>query len=331
MGDISIPLFHQIPNLKNGNITFLSKGFLFKYNGTCYLISVHHFLPILKTYVKNADNKLEDLRHTTEINWNELNIFDTTNLKLNNKIIKNYKIIFEETTKNIKIFIENKEEKYPILDYCLLGINEIIKVNMIYFRFYIGNITKKSDLENVNKFKGMSGAPIFSNDNNLLGVFTKYIIVNNHIYGLVLPTIYIIKSLSRKNNNVCFTMSYNNDDNLKIGNYEINKKEKTIYYHVLKNHIPLDVYYNFEGDDDKQIQLTKIDSKEEFFGGFIINEKFNFTKKIHKADTNKYLLNSGLIALLKNQNYEKTLEKIRDTYLNYEGNLNNVFIELNDS
>jgi hypothetical protein len=36
---------------------------------------------------------------------------------------------------------------------------------------------------------------VFSEDDRLVGVFCKYIIDGTNVYGLVLPTIYILKTL----------------------------------------------------------------------------------------------------------------------------------------
>jgi hypothetical protein len=87
-----------------------STGFLFKFEGSNYIISVHHFLPLKKSYLKISDKEYYPLMKTKDIYWNEINIFELPDSKffLNTRIIKDLKTRFIEPGQTIKIEMKNK-------------------------------------------------------------------------------------------------------------------------------------------------------------------------------------------------------------------------------
>jgi len=300
-----------------------STGFLFKFEGGNYIISVHHFLPLKKSYLKISDKEYYPLTKNKDIYWNEINIFNCTDSKIlkSNKIIKNYKTRFEEVGKEIKIEINGTEEKFPFHDYRNICQNPFSNIKNIYMSFYIGVYSNDEILK---KLKGLSGAPVFSSDNQLIGIFTKYLIENNHILGLVIPTIYLIKSLMKNDNTKIYKLNNKNLDIntekhelTKIGKYELTK-DFTIYYPLINNRISLDQYCNFEGDTDKFIVLTNSETKEDTSVNFIPINNFDLSLNLERRDKNIYKFNTGLITLLNHFGCTTAIQKILKDYLTYE-------------
>jgi hypothetical protein len=271
------------------------------------------------------------LKKLKDICWNDLNIFEFPSIShhnhlINTKIVKSFRIPFEKKGSQIKIC----EEKYPVHDYYYSEKSPFCKIKNKYMRFYI---CKNNEID-INKFKGTSGAPVFSIDGRLIGVFCKYMIEEDHLLGIVLPTIYILKSIQRQSNNSVYKLDFNSYENLKIGNYEIQKENDNyyIYHPSIKSKLPLDIYYNLEGDANKFITikntLTKTVTSKQF------TNNTNFDIDINLVLSNErytFKFNYGLLSLLLSYGYKQAIQKIVKNYLNYDKSLNNIFITFDPS
>jgi hypothetical protein len=332
----SLQLINKIATFNNSEGVKGSSGFIFKCNGIKYIITTHHYLPIIYTNLEIGDGIIP-LKKIKNINWNDLNIFEfpeisksDTTLKCykelaNKKIVKSFRTKFEKKNNEIKIC----DQKYPIYDYYHSEKSPFCKIKNIYMRFYIG---KYKDT-NINKFKGSSGSPVFSTDGRLIGIFCKYMIEEEHILGIVLPTIYILKSIQKNDNLNTYKLNFNSLDNLKIGNYEIQKEydDYYIYHPSIKYKLPIDIYYNLEGDKFKYVEIKNTVTKNNMSKQFINNNDFDISiNLIQTNERNTYKFNYGLISILFSLKYTNAIKKIINNYLNCKS-LNNIYINFDPS
>lgn len=326
----SLNLINKIASFNGPEKIKGSSGFIFKCNGNKYIITTHHFLPITSTFV-DINDKIIPLKKLKDICWNDLNIFEFPSISqyndlINKKIVKSFRTPFEKKGSQIKIC----EEKFPVYDYYYSEKSPFCKIKNIYMRFYIG----KTNEFDIDKFRGTSGAPVFSIDGRLIGVFCKYMIEEEHFLGIVLPTIYILKSIQRQNNNNIYKLDFNSYENLKIGNYEIQKESDNyyIYHPSIKIKLPLDIYYNLEGDKNKFITikdtLTKTTSSKQFIDNTTFDIDINL---VLSNERNTFKFNYGLLSLLLSYGHKRAIQKIVKNYLNYDKSLNNIFITFDSS
>jgi hypothetical protein len=339
MANYTIKLINKIASF---NITTKiseskSNGFVFKYNGNSYIISVHHFLPIINTQL-DTNSEVIELKKIKNINWNELAIYECPDTKflLNTKTVKNYRTRFIEKNMTIKIEIGNHFENYPMYDTYIFCVNPLSKLRCVYIRFLIG-ICKQQDFLNIaNKFKGLSGTPILDIDNKLIGVFCKINIENNKdedtfkIFGYILPSIYIIKSINKNNNESIFQIDTQTYDNIKLGKYEIQKdktNQYTIYYLPTNSKLPLDVYFSLEGDEDKNIMSknTKTLSCRQL--KFVKNDYFDLNVNIIQNENKEYKLNTGFMSILLKNGHKLIANSIVHKYFNSKS-LNDTWINV---
>lgn len=342
MANYTINLIHQISSLTESINESKSSGFLFKYNNINYVITVHHYLPIIKTILDTTSETVE-LKKFKTINWNELNIFESPEEKflLNTKIIKSYRTRFPEIKSIMKMEINNKFERYECYDYYTWCVNPLSKLRSMYIKFFIGCVNEEQRVNIINKYQGLSGKPVFDSDDKLIGIFCKSIFENNteskdrtsyNVYGLVLPTIYLIKSLSKKDNESVYYLDINDFD-LKLGKFEIQKEnnfEFSIYYLPINYKIPLDIYVNLEGDEDTKIMSKNTKTLSSKILKFIKNENFDFKLKLEKNASGDYKLNTGFISTLIKGGYKKQAFDICTKYKDYREPINNIYITLSD-
>ena len=197
-------------------------------------------------------------------------------------------------------------QKFIVFDYLITEKTPFCKIKNIYMRFLIND----TDLS---KYRGLSGAPVFSEDDRLVGVFCKYIIDGTNVYGLVLPTIYILKTLVKQDN----TNLYKIDLNCNI-----------IYHPNIKYKIPAEVYCNLEGDENRFIPIRNLDTKEVESKMFIKDEHFDININLEKNEDGEHKFNSGLISILFLHCCKDKIREIANRYLNYKGSLNKIFIKI---
>lgn len=314
----------------NGNIKKCNgKGFLFRYDGNSYIISVHHFMSIKKTYL-NIEGNLIELKKAINICWNELNIFeaprpDKSNLIIskfyNNQIsIKSCKTRFPNFKSSIKMEINNKFEQYALIDYEYIK-DEYSELESIYLKFYI---CKEED--GYKGFPGLSGSPIYSNDNNLIGVFCSINIQKNKVFGLFLPTVYIVKSLQRKDNEHIYNLDTKYDVDLKIGNFEIQKNVQSLHNHERNDYViyhfttnfklKINAFLNLEGDENKSVLIKNNTTQEIVSINYEKYNSFDININVMKNDENKFKINNGFVTLLSKNGYNEKLHEMHAKYSN---------------
>lgn len=247
------------------------RGFLFVYKGIEYIVSAHHGLPIKKISKPIFIDTM----------WNEL------------LIIKSNLINNKDKIKNIKISVPKINEQVFLI------LNKFERINMIitFYKFLnLNNLATNPRCLYIvakykgefNNFKSLSGSPIFINDNKLIGIFCKQ--EDNEIY--ILPSYYIIKTLSKNNNNVIYGINYDKSIK-KINNLKINSENK-IYHTSLKLHITLDTYLMLEGDSNKKIIINGETSRYiDINSQLPISNERNIIRY-----KNKFLVNATLLILL---------------------------------
>ena len=124
---------------------------------------------------------------------------------------------------------------------------------------------------------GNSGKPIYNSKQQLIGILAKE--ENDYIY--VIPSIYIIKSLSKNDNNNIYYFDFDSTIT-KINKYII--KENSIYHNSLKSYIPIDTYFTLEGDKHSNciVESTKYKKKviqyKKYFPRILNSHNFNIKK-----------------------------------------------------
>lgn len=300
MSSYSIKLINKLVTFNESDKVQESTGFIFKCNGIKYIITTHHYLPIIDVIFHNNETTLS-LKKAKNIYWNELNILEY-NSDITSKVVKSFRTKFEKKDNIIKL----ENQKFTVYDHCVTEKSPFCKIKNIYMRFLIND----TDLT---KFKGMSGTPVFSNDDRLVGVFCKYIIDNTQVYGLVLPTIYILKSMIKQ-------------DNTNI--YKVDLESDIIYHPSIKYKIPKEVYCNLEGDENRFISVKSLQTKEIVSKMFIKDNYFDININLEKTVNSEYKFNSGLISILFLHNCKDKIREIISNYLNNKNSLNNIFIKI---
>jgi hypothetical protein len=324
MANYTIRLTNIIDSINSTKSKGTSEGFLFKYNNITHLISVHHFKPIIQTIVGSSDKSF--LRHENHILWNELQIFNEPDEKytLNTKIIKTYRLRFNEPKTILNIYINNRKAQFASCGYNIVYHTPIQK--SIYNQILLEESFTK---EMISKYKGLSGSPVFDNYENLVGIFSKINVIDNKLYGYVLPVIYLIKSLDKTDNENLYYLNINDYENLKIGKYEVLQNEEnipTIYYNPINSKIPLDIFYSFEGDVDKNVICKNIQLKKYEFQKY---DNFDISQKIIKKD-DTFKLNTGLLTYLISNGMDSQYQKIINEYISKNVIINNIWLKFNN-
>ena len=295
MATYNIQLFNIIDSINTPSCCN-SNGFLFKYNNQIFLISVHHFKPIINTIIGNITDK-KKLIHYKNILWNELQIFNCPEEKyiINIKVIKSYRTRFNDEKSNVNIYINNEKKTFIHNTYVIIYHTPIQK--SIYNKILLEETYHESLLQ---KYKGLSGSPTFDNNDNLIGIFTKIEIIDNKIYGFILPTIYLIRSIDKKDNENLYYLDIDNYNNLKIDKYDISLDENNkyqIYYQPINLKIPLEIFFSIEGDYDKTCLCKNTYTQETKTYEFHKYDNFDISLRLIKSNET-FKLNTGLFMYL---------------------------------
>lgn len=270
---------------KDSIINYL-QSFLFNFSGNTYVISIHHFLPFKK---KNISLFCNDKRYECNIllrsSWNELMIIDSTD-ELNNNcyIFKNYKLQIPNFDKKIYYTDSNMKELIIIgKKYYNVGMIDGYP-RIVYYKMKCikGCIDRQQ-----------SGSPVYDDKNKLIGIIEK----TSEEYTLVLPIIYLIKTLEKKDNSNIFWISENINNIKKISNYILKNNE--LYFKAFGK-IPFDVYFLLEGDSNKYEKITLKNDKIRKINYVSVTE--NMKIKLENClifKNNKYKINICLIKLIK--------------------------------
>lgn len=319
MAIYSIKLLNIIDSINDTKSIGISEGFLFKYFNEIMLISVHHFKPIITTLINTTEKPL--LITKKNVFWNELLIFNNPDKRytLNTKVIKTYRTRFIKKSSQINIFINKKKETFILVCYNILQNTPCLKSYYLYFLIS----EEISDIKSLLvKYKGLSGSPVFDNDKNIIGIFCKVKIDDNKLYGLVLPIIYLIRTLEKSDNENLYFL--NTEINLlnKIEKYKIKKLNK-IYYPSINYEIPLDIFYILDGDNNKFLKCKKNESL--ILIDYIKYNNYDITNKIIKKD-NTFKLNTGLLTYLVSNGMVSEYNKITDEYIKKYDCLKDIWI-----
>ena len=331
MDKCSIRLLNIMDSIDKDNTKSLglSEGFLFKYLGETRIITVHHFKSIIATLINtsiNTDKKVL-LRAEKNVYWNELMIFNNPDKKytLNTTVIKSYKTRFVEKTTPVNMIINNRNETFISKYYDIIQSSPCQK--NYYLHFLISDNTDTIN-ELIHKFKGLSGSPVFDDKKNLIGIFCKIKLLDDKLYGLVLPVIYLIKTLDKVDNENLYYLNIDISDINKIGKYKIKQylpnTEHKIFYSSINYEIPLDIYYSLEGDIYSTVKCKEKNSSITLFS-YEKYKNYDITNKIIKKD-NKIKLNTGLLTYLVSNNMESEYNMILDNYIKKCGSLQDIWI-----
>ena len=293
---VSIPL----QNLFNHESMDLF-GFYYKYDDEYYFVTLNHNLPIQDHIILN-EKKIPIFKNCV---WNEIVV---TKIKPKN----NKKFVFYQGGK--KQILENKRYYFgENKEFMKYEGESFLEINMIPNN--PKNLYYKFKCKSFDPDIGESGTPILDDQDNIIGIFSKYDIKRKIAY--VIPYLYIEKSITKQNK--IFSVDYEISKIRKIYRYKvINSK---IYYQPLNKYILLSTYFLLEGRIKKQIivekdncVITKLNYKT------IINDSCN--NNIVKKDTkNHILITSGLLLLLKYlDNYKLLREIMSNNRFEYEHN-----------
>ena len=237
-----INLEYKFQKFGENIINSTSKGFLINFKNKNYIITVHHFFPLdLKEiyYIKGKNRiKLDVIIRSY---WNEILILNSNKvIEDENEIFKinNFKLIIPKD--NETLFISDKKANIKSVKYFPLG--------MIpgYPRI------KYLELNNIDPMEIYSGSPIFDCNKKIIGILCKS--GKNNLY--VLPIIYLIKTLIKKDNSKVYFIESRTTIN-KINRYKV--KDNYIFTKSL-NKIPIDSYFLLEGDYEKEEKIYYDDS-----------------------------------------------------------------------
>jgi hypothetical protein len=221
------------PKINNLDVENTITGFIFNYNGSNHIITVHHFLPIDKVYDQETNKELD-----IEINssWNEGLILNTNNVDLSKyKIFSKVHNNIPKLNSRLSMKVDGNRIELEFIGYDMIPFNNIqLDVPILLIKARI--------ISNLDKFAGYSGTPVFIK-NKIIGIFTKIRTDSNIAY--IIPIYIITKNLEKEDNSNIYTMNVKNIQ--KIGSWIVNK-DNEVYHPTLKLNIPIATYFLIEGD-----------------------------------------------------------------------------------
>ena len=270
----------NIKSFDNKSLQTNLKGFYFNYKNNSYFISCNHHFAIKSIIVNNKEKK-----RFTNCLWNEI-LFCKSSIKKDQFVFKNFLVKQIDSKTNYKTI--NSSMNFVRNEYLPSGMIPGNNLNL----YYVMN------LNNGKIKKGDSGTPVYCKSNGnikLIGIVSKT--SDNLVY--VIPIIYLIKSLNRKDNNNIYTI--NNIDNLSyLNNYKI-YSNNNIYENSINNYIPISCYINLHSDICKKI-IVKNKSLRETKINFCKLESNIINSFDYKVENNTIYLTSSLLRLLKEIN-----------------------------
>ena len=273
-------------------------GFILNYNGTKYIISVHHFLPIKQICEMESGIELN-----IKINscWSEILVLDVSNINLSEYKINN--MIQNKLPKvNDIVYIKTNTKRYEL---------KVIGYDSIPFDNIQDNITipqiKCIALCDMENFAGLSGSPVFIKD-KIVGIFSKYRPDSKITY--IIPIYIVIKNIEKIDNSNIYSTPVNNIK--KVNSYNV--KDNEIYHPTLKINIHINTYFLLEGDKNNKtlIQYEQLETKKN-----IIEEIESLVKNdlispcdcniVTRKDNSEYKINTRLLSLLRKFNSDNKI------------------------
>jgi hypothetical protein len=315
----TIKLINIIDSINNTKTKGNALGFVFKN----YLISVHHFKPILYTLINSIDKII--LEPAKKILWNELQIFNCPKQSYieNIKNIKTYRTRFLEKGTNVEMTINKRKETFACCGYDTIYHTHIQK--SIYLKVLLSENTN-----DINKFIGLSGSPVFESE-HLIGIFTK-IEKSDKLYGYILPVIYLIRSLEKKDNENLYYLNLESHNNIKIGKYDLQNNESVIqiYYQPINYKIPFEIYCTMEGDIDKDIITKNLKTHAIKKYDYEKYDNFDISINLIRRD-NTLKLNTGLLMYLVSNGKDSELKTLITEYQDNNKSLNDIWLKYANS
>lgn len=231
----------RVPKINNTTETdnlfeSIASCFNFKYKDSDYVVTLHHGQLIDSVIIE--DNKYS-ITNENIINtiWNEILVIKNTQIS-NYKIFKNYRLYAPH--KDDLLFIKTNGPNIQIK----MKNYKFINLNNMNFNPY--NLYLECEINETYDLRSLSGSPIITKDNTLIGIMAKYDIINNLVY--VIPIYYLIKTLTKVNNNEIYGVNFEG----------ICDVPKTLYHKFLKTELPIETYIMLEGDQEKDFKLNKL-------------------------------------------------------------------------
>lgn len=290
--------FDNFDNFKF-NMKSISSGFIINYDNRNIIVTVHHFFPLnLDMIYYEKDSLKLKLDIVVRSSWNELLLLNSTNeINSNHNVYK---------VSNFRLKIPNINDK-------IIVSNISVKVKSYHY-FPVGLIPgyprlKYIEIENNDKFNNISGSPVFDVKSKIVGILCKVNVLENTAY--ILPIVYLLKTLLKKDNNNIYYIENNKNIN-KINRNIV--KDNNIFTKTLKL-IPLDCYFLMEGDKEKS---EKIFENNENYPSIIkysnVEEKIliSLESKLIKKKENLYKVNVALMKYLKILKKKDILKQIVD-------------------
>jgi hypothetical protein len=265
--------------IKNSKIELNS--FIFSYNKTNYLVTVNHSLPITE-----CSKGIETLAIIKYPIWNELLICNPGTMYPYYQSIKKYKTKIPILNEKLHINTFRNNVILEFADIRMLKLHNLpTNPTNIYFSALV--------IDGGTIYESMSGSPVFDDNGKLIGIFSKKEIKDNKEYALIIPAYYLIKTLTKTNNDSIFEIEF--DESItKINNYIV--KNNYIYHPSFGINILIDTWTMIEGDDNIKIKVNNNDC----YNFIDINnylQIINSNKLVYKDK--KILINSTLLRVLK--------------------------------
>ena len=295
MSEVNIE--YNFQKFKNISPKSTSKGFLMNFKNNNYIITVHHFFPIdlKEIYYINDENRIK-LDVISRSYWNEILILNSNKMiedESKTFKINNFRLITPKI--NEAVFVSGRKTIIKSVKYFPLGM--IPGYPRIKYLELDGNI----------KGEIISGSPVFDSNFKIIGILCKS--GKDNIF--VLPTMYLIKTLTKKDNSKIYFIESRDKIN-KIKRYKV--KENKIFTKSL-NEIPIDCYFLLEGDSDKEEKIFyENNSNFQMVKYKNVDKKMLISNEpeLIKINENKYKVNIVLMKYLKLINRIDIIKQIID-------------------
>lgn len=276
------------------------KGFYFFNQNKYYFVTLNHCFSICSALLNGKIRK-----RFTNCLWNEILFLNSLPDK-NQFVFKNF--LVKQIDPRVYYKFSDGTLKFQSNEYFPIGMlpnnprNLYYKMEIISGKINVGN----------------SGSPVYDSKENLIGIISK----NTTKYVYIIPIIYLIKSLSKKDNKNIYSVEL--DKNIRyINNYKINSSNK-IYYNSMNSYLPIDCYLNLITDKNKKILvknkllMEKI-LKSKIYENNILNS-FDYIVNI-----NNIKLTSSLLRYLKEINENQIIRNLHNIF-----NKKEFFVSIND-
>lgn len=276
-----------------------------------YIVTVHQGLPV-KEVSFSINDQVYEFRDFITCGWNDLIIIPIDIKPSNLFVFKQF--VRKQIDVSSKYYLDKHAVKYIT--------NEFFSINMIpsnpmniYYQMRVG----RDIIED-----GYCGKPIYNN-NRLIGVIGK--VMNDSLY--IIPAIYILRSIEKEDNNTIYTIDQDISQVNKIGRYNVNQHNNTIYYKKMNSLISIDTFFALEGDKDTLINIhqngTTIHSMFIPFDNNVIANSFNIDHLLDNmtiSSEKSIQINSSFIHLMKlcykdNDLIEKVFSNVERTRFNH--------------